>query len=114
MTIEDDPRDAAIKRYNDRAARDQQEAAKRQRERDAKARQQEQNLAAWPAASNAIYHGVNAANDDFAPPLPVCHLSGPNHCAGHRRLRDQAQRPVELRGLVHVRLGWRRRGSDHD
>jgi hypothetical protein len=66
MTIEDDPRDAAIKRYNDRATRDQQEAAKRQRERDAKARQQEQNLAAWPAASNAIYHGVNAANDDFA------------------------------------------------
>jgi hypothetical protein len=64
MTIEDDPRDAAIKRYNDRATRDQQEAAKR--ERDAKARQQEQNLAAWPAASNAIYHGVNAANDDFA------------------------------------------------
>jgi hypothetical protein len=66
MTAEDDPRAAAIKRYNDRAARDQREAAEHHHELDAQARQQGQNLAAWPAASNAIYLGVNATNDHFA------------------------------------------------
>lgn len=66
MTDEDDPRDAAIKRHNERLARDQQAAAERRRQRDAKARQQEQNFAAWLPAANAIGHGVNAVNEDFA------------------------------------------------
>jgi hypothetical protein len=66
MSDEDDPRDAAIKRHNERVARDQQAAAEQRRQRDAKARQQEQNFAAWLPAANAIGHGVNAANEDFA------------------------------------------------
>jgi hypothetical protein len=66
MTDADDLQDAAIKRHNERLARDQQVAAEQRRQRDAKARQQEQNFTAWLPAANAIGLGVNAANEDFA------------------------------------------------
>jgi hypothetical protein len=66
MSTEDDARDAAIKRYNDRAAQGQQAAAEERRQRDAKAHQQEKDFAAWPTASNAIYFGVNSTSEHFA------------------------------------------------
>jgi hypothetical protein len=61
-----DPRDAAIQRHNERAARQQQATAEQERQREAAAVRDERNAATWPTAFNAISLGVTNANNYFA------------------------------------------------
>ncbi len=70
MATEDDPREAAIKRYNDPAARDRQIEIERQQMRDVEAQRQQKNAAAWPLAFNSIWAGISKTIDYFASRSP--------------------------------------------
>jgi hypothetical protein len=89
------PRDAAIKAFQDREARTRKFAAEQESQRREQAQRQEQNLITWTTSTfHAISLGVMEANNDFAQ---------------RRSPFVFNQRPIATRGVVAYEI--RRSGS---